>query len=208
MTVDDASIYCPYCHSYTALSKARGADVSGEHIQGYSIYYCETGKWWIGICNNCQKGVLIHEIDMGHGYEIKEIFPQPLAKLIDDRIPDFIKNDLEEANKCMSIQAYRATCGLARRILQLICLDKGATEGKKLHQQIDELFENGDITKDIKEWAHSVRFVGNDALHPNKDTPIIERDDAEVIMNLVEQIVHILYIASTIAEEKRTKFKK
>lgn len=137
------------------------------------------------------------------------IYPTPLSQPIDPRVPNFLKSDLEELRKCLSISAYRAVCGLARRILQHICIDKGADQKKDLIEQIDELAQKSIITKSMSEWAHLVRYVGNNALHPDpKNNKTIEKDDAEEISDLVDQIIHILYIADDIAKSKREKFKK
>jgi len=210
MVVEENSIYCPYCHKHTALSVANGrSDIDIRHQRIESIFRNKIGEWWIGVCNSCRNCVLVKETENQYGeYKISDIFPHPLPKPIDIRVPDFIKKDLEEANSCLSIGARKATCGLARLILQLVCLDKGATEGKQLYDQIVELFDKRVITNEIKEWAQTTRIVGNDAFHPNKNSPIIEKEDAEDIMNLVEQMIYILYITPAIAKEKQIKFKK
>ena len=87
--------------------------------------------------------------------------------------------------------------------MQLICLDKRADKNKKLYQQIDELFKNGVITKDIQEWAHEVRFLGNDAAHPSKDT--VSKDDAKDILDLLESLCEVLYVAPAKAAERKKK---
>lgn len=56
---------------------------------------------------------------------------------------------------------------MARRAIQNACLIKGAKDDK-LHNQIGRLFNNGIITKDLRDFAHTVRLVGNDAAHPIK----------------------------------------
>jgi hypothetical protein len=196
----ELSIYCPYCHRYTALSLAKGEDYSGNESGHSRIYIDGQGVYWIGLCNSCNRAVLVNERS-----NKTFIFPSPLPKAIDERVPDFLKSDLEEAGICLSAGAWRATAGLCRRILQMICLDKGAPTDKDLRDQIGDLASRGIITGDIKEWAHAVRWVGNDALHPNKE--VVEKEDAEDIMNLVEQIIHILYIAGDIARKKIEKFR-
>ena len=50
--------------------------------------------------------------------------------------------------------------------MQVAALDNGAT-ADKLVSQIAELKDNGQITTDLKDWAYAVRWVGNDAAHPN-----------------------------------------
>jgi len=63
----------------------------------------------------------------------------------------------------------------------------------------------GIISKDIKDIAHTVRWIGNDGAHlnPNKVTG----EDAQDILKLTEQIFYILYIAPAIAQERLEKRK-
>ncbi len=180
------SIYCPYCHKYTSLTIKASCGIS-------------TGRWEIGECNSCHFVVLVHNEGRGG------IYPNPLPKAIDNRIKEAIKKDYEEANLCFSVNAYRAASVMARRALQSICLDKGAKENDNLQDQIDWLFAQGIVTKDLKEWAHEVRFVGNNAAHPKKpenDQPI-SKEDAEDILQLLDQFCQVLYVAPAIAEERK-----
>jgi hypothetical protein len=80
--------------------------------------------------------------------------------------------------------------------MQSICIDQGATKDK-LVEQLHELAANGVITKDLKEWADVVHWVGNDAAHPDKQ-PVTPRD-AEDILHLAEQFLHVIYVATAIA---------
>jgi hypothetical protein len=151
--------------------------------------------WWIGVCNNCREPVLIlNEGDI--------IYPQPLPSPTDDKIPELIRNDLNEAKICYSVKAYRASAVMSRRAMQSACIDKGATKDK-LVEQLHELAANRVITNDLKEWADVVRWVGNDAAHPDKQ-PVTEKD-AEDILKLSEQFLHVIYVAPAIAKEQRTK---
>ncbi len=73
----------------------------------------------------------------------------------------------------------------------------------KLCDQIQELFSNGVITKDLKEWTDVVRWVGNDAAHPTAG--VVNKEDAEDSLKLSEQILHMIYVAPAIAKERRIK---
>lgn len=175
------SIYCPYCHRYTALSN-RG------------IYL----NYWMGECNACHDVVLVNNYN-------GTIYPHPLPKPVSEKIIEPIRKDFMEANLCFSVSAYRAAAVMARRALQSICLDKGAKEGDDLKKQIDWLFAQGVVTKDLKEWAHEVRLVGNDAAHPKKPegNQPVSKEDAEDILQLLDQFCQVLYVAPAIAEERK-----
>ena len=64
----------------------------------------------------------------------------------------------------------------------------------------------GEITRDLKEWATAVRWVGNDAAHPNKEP--VGKDDAEAVLKLAEQFLNVIYVTPALAQatnEKRGK---
>lgn len=192
------SVYCPHCRKHTALSVAR-APYEGEYQRTeYTAAHWTsptTGhRWWIGICNGCGKPSLVRD-----GGEV--IYPTPLPSPTDDHIPKQIAADLDEAKLCFSVGCYRACATMARRAIQSAALEKGAPEGD-LVQQIRALTGTGVITKNIEEWATVVRWVGNDAAHPAA-MPVTE-EDAQDVLKLAEQFLHVIFVTSAIAKARRT----
>ena len=192
------STYCPYCKRHTALSIASGR--AGRYA-AQSIWEVEDNLntiWWIGICNNCNQPVLVR-----NNGDI--IYPKPLPSPTDERMPEPIKQDLDEAKMCFSVNSYRASAMMARRAMQATCIEKETTKDR-LVDQLHELASNGIITKGLKEWADVVRWVGNDAAHPNNET--VTKEDAEDILKLAEQFLHVIYVAPAIAKEHRSRLNK
>lgn len=188
---DQDSIYCPNCKKHTRLTER--AHYTRPNNKRY--------RYEIGECNACDFFMLVERV----AGIMEKIYPNPLPEPVDDRIPEPIRKDFEEANLCYSVNAYRAAAAMARRALQSICLDKGANEKDHLYQQIDWLFSQRIITKDLKEWANEVRHVGNDGAHPKKledDIPVTS-EDAKDILDLLKQFSQVLYVTPTIAEERR-----
>lgn len=99
-----------------------------------------------------------------------------------------------------SVGCYRAAAVMARRAIQQACIAKGAVKGD-LVVQITELTKMGLITKDLEEWATVVRWIGNDAAHPNKD--VVAKDDAEDTLKLAEQFLHVLFVTPALAKLRR-----
>ena len=118
---DKNSIYCFSCRQKTALTDRAK----------YSCYN-------ISECNSCEFFFLVRRTYSG---DIIDICPKSLPKPIKERTPDFLKRDLEEAYLCFSVDAYRATAVMARRALQLCCIDKGTPANKNLMDQIKWLLE-------------------------------------------------------------------
>jgi len=188
------SIYCPYCRRYTSLTPAPRA------MDSYTCIWEREHNdiWWIGICNYCKRPVLVHN-------EGDTVYPYPLPSPSDEKIPEDIRKDLDEAKMCFSVGAYRACAVMARRAMQSSCIDKGSSKNK-LVDQLQELADNGIITKDLKKWADVVRWVGNDAAHPGNEE--VFQEDAKDILNLAEQFLHVVYVAPAIAKERKSKRKK
>jgi hypothetical protein len=67
-----------------------------------------------------------------------------------------------------------------------------------LELQLDELHSKGVITKDLRDWGHSVRWIGNDAAHP--DSPKVEEKDADDILKLAEEFLRVIYVTPKIAK--------
>lgn len=186
---DNRSIFCPNCTQRTSVSERTRYDVPSQGIM-YEIVEC----------NSCDF-FLLAKINRNSG-QIIEVHPKALPKSIDERIPQLIADDLREAFLCHSVNAYRGAAVLARRAVQTICKDKGTTK-KELRDQIDELFTKGFVTKDLKDWAHEVRYVGNDAAHPNDKT--VSKEDAEDILDLLESFCEVLYVTPAKAEKRKLK---
>lgn len=185
------SIYCPHCHKYTSLDPALVKYKDGYREYTTQAFWQKSGNefWWMGICNACENPVLVHN-------QGDIIYPAPLPKPTEQSIPEAIRKGLDEAKICISSAAFRAAAVMARRAMQVAALDKGA-KTDKLISQIGELKANGQITTDLKDWADAVRWVGNDAAHPN-GAPVT-KEDAEDVLHLAEQFLHVLYVAPALA---------
>jgi hypothetical protein len=198
MSNHELTMFCPHCQKHTSLqmAKAEYRDQYNRMSTTAALWEKDDGiKWWIGICNSCHEPVLILN-------RCQVIYPTSMPSPTDVRIPEPMRTDLIEAKTCFSVAAYRGCAVLARRAMQTTCIEKGAKKGE-LKSQLVELKSNGTITKDLHEWADVVRWVGNDAAHPNKDQ--VTKDDAEDILKLSEQFLHVIYVAPAIALHQRTK---
>ena len=196
----EVSIFCPHCHQHTAPQKAQIERKKGKAVETIPAVWRQyiNVQWWIGICNFCKEPVFVKN-------QGEIVYPNPLPTPSDQSIPDHIRTDLDEAKQCFSVNAFRACAVMARRAIQSAVMDKGASKGT-LVAQINELEAQGEITRDLKEWATAVRWVGNDAAHPNKEP--VGKDDAEAVLKLAEQFLNVIYVTPALAQatnEKRGK---
>jgi len=135
---------------------------------------------------------------------IYQTFPYPHSSAEDyhKAIPEKVRVDLAESDRCMNAQAYKGVVVMSRRAIQNMVLDKIKEKvipenitNKRLVEQIDALFDNGLITKDLKETAHEIRHFGNFGAHPSDD--ILDNttyEDAQIIDVLTFDLIRTIYI--------------
>lgn len=141
-------------------------------------------RWWIGMCNNCHKPVLVYN-------DGQIVWPNPMPSSTSDHIHEDSRNALIEAKKCSSVQAWNATVAMCRRAIQAACIEKGADPEAKIYRQIDFLRDEGYITKGLHDSATVVRWTGNSGAHPDKVK--IDKQHAEEALHLAEEILRLLY---------------
>lgn len=185
---DKDSIFCPNCKQRTNLIHRADYPININ----YQYEICE--------CNGCDFFFLVKRFRSDD--RILEIWPKTLPESVDEKIPENIRQDFTEAYLCFSVGAYRACAVMARRALQNLCIEKGAKKDAKLEQQIDFLQSKGIITVELQNWAHEVRMVGNDGAHPNQHE-LVGESDARDILDLLKQFCQVMYIAPSIAAERK-----
>jgi len=88
-----------------------------------------------------------------------------------------------------------------RSIIECICKDKKVT-GRDLEKKISNLKNLGDISKRDVDLLHSLRFLGNDAVH---ELIKPERNDIKVAFNIIEHLIQAIYLMPK--ELRGTNFK-
>ncbi len=77
-----------------------------------------------------------------------------------------------------------------RALVETMCKDRGA-RGRNLEKKLDNLVDQGVITKDGAEILHSLRIMGNDAAHEVKPHTI---EDLSIAMDVIENALQSIYI--------------
>jgi hypothetical protein len=113
-----------------------------------------------------------------------------------------MRDNLIEAKKCAAINCFCAAAIMARRAVQSAAKQLSAVGGD-LRAQIDDLKTKGKITMELAEWAHAVRWIGNDGAHPNATE--VTKGDAEDAVELAEQLLHHVYVTPAIAAAQKAK---
>jgi hypothetical protein len=106
-------------------------------------------------------------------------------------VPTEIAAAASEAHRCMAVEAYRGVLLLARSVIEATAKDKGMTTGT-LVTKIDAMYEARLIREDIRDGAHEVRYLANDAAHGDFAEPVPE-SDVELILTLMDEVLEEIY---------------
>ena len=121
----------------------------------------------------------------------KEKYPLVLNDEISDEerkfFPPEVLMDYQEALKCQSIGASRASSSMFRRALQNSMLGLGADHNLDLIKQIQSL---DSLPDNIKDWAHQIRIFGNWGAHPDKDNlKQVTPEDVEEVHDFISKFL-------------------
>ncbi len=148
-------------------------------------------------CPNCMK---ITSLANYVGSEMPEktipIYPQSLAKHFPEYVPQFIRDDYEEAYSILQLSP-KASATLSRRCIQGMIRDYWKISKSTLYQEIDALKDKIDPL--LWKTIDSVRKIGNIGAHMEKDVNSIidiDSDEAEKLIKLIEILIKEWYINS------------
>jgi len=130
-------------------------------------------------------------------------FVDELNKQEKEHIPDQVLPDYQEALKCKSIGANRASCSMFRRALQSALVILGADDKLDLIKQIDSL---DSLPNNIKDWAHQIRIFGNWGAHPDKDNlKEVDSDDVTEVHDFISKFFIYMFIMPEKVKLSRAK---
>ena len=130
------------------------------------------------------------------------LIPPSQAKAFPAYVPQPIREDYEEACRIRDLSP-KASATLSRRCLQGMIRDYWGIRKQNLKQEIDAIKDKVDPLR----WKaiEAVRTFGNIGAHMEEDVNIIvdvEPNEAQLLINLIEQLITDWYIAHHVQEEK------
>lgn len=111
-------------------------------------------------------------------------------------VPYHIQVIYKETINCLQNNILILAAGGLRAIIEAICKDCKAT-GKNLVDKIDSLHTKLILTQNECRRLHSIRFMGNEALHEINKPKL---GDLHVLLNIVNHLLDNLYIQDKIIE--------
>lgn len=192
----DKKYYCRECKRKTnhkSLHKENKI-INTEYFystESFSIIQC-LGCDSMSFLNIYSDDSMITEAEHGvpYYYEEEVIFPKYIAGGIEiitmtHYLPKKVRNIYQETVEALKNDLYILAAGGLRTIIEAICNELKIKEGN-ISKRIDELLSKGHLTKTQVNRLHSIRFLGNDALH-EVDTP-----EKEIVYGLFDIINHLL----------------
>ena len=121
-------------------------------------------------------------------------------------MPQNIKDLYIEASSVFELSP-RSSLAIIRLALDLLCIELGADNKDSLYNKVEWLYNENVINSEIKELAHGVRGLGNDAVHPRNIDDQIDKNDAELVFELLNIIVEEKITKANRKNELVNKFK-
>lgn len=148
-------------------------------------------------CGSGALGVILYQDYSeypGSYNKLLDFYPESIKSLeLPTEVPEGIKNEFREAEKCLSQKCFRAAAGLFRSVLDKTMRDNGYKDAAySLEKQIDLASSDGVITEARKKKAHEdIRVLGNDVLHDEWQE--IKETDVEASRHYCQRILEDLY---------------
>ncbi|MBL7892807.1 MAG: DUF4145 domain-containing protein [Bacteroidia bacterium] len=193
----ETKYFCRNCkgarnHSVLYEKKLKGSDeeYSFHWIDSYFVIECagcETLSF-LKVYGDSEMYYLDEEGEQQYEHDVK-IFPNHLEGCTEleyiHLLPPTIKAIYEETIIALKAKAFILTAGGLRAIIEAIC-NHLKIKKNDLSNRIDLLHEKGFLTINESRRLHSIRFLGNDALHE------IKAPKKEQIFTLLEIVNHLL----------------
>ena len=135
-------------------------------------------------------------------YDVKNVYPYYLEKgsEISNKhyLPEKIKEIYIETISAFKAKAYLLTAAGLRAIIDAVC-NYLKIKGNYLADRIDLLHSKGHLTSNESKRLHSIRFLGNDAIHKIQ-TPKI--DQLVALLDIINHLLSNLFINDKILKGK------
>ncbi|PIF46776.1 uncharacterized protein DUF4145 [Chryseobacterium sp. 52] len=202
--------FCRNCggirnHKELHKVERKGSDGEGyfQWIDNYLIIECE-GCETVSFLNVYGNTEMTYTDQQGNFeyYDDETIYPNYLEKSSEiseiSYLPQKIKEIYSETIKALKAKAFILTAGGLRAIIEAICNELKIKKGN-LEERINLLHNKGHLTISESHRLHSIRFLGNDALH-EIETP--KKEHLYLLLDIINHLLTNLFINDAIIKDK------
>jgi hypothetical protein len=172
---------CPHC----------GVDRPGMPLLSRFVTEDNDGTkryWGAYACRRCGRVVTAWSFEKVG--QVEETFPQQSA--ISQEIPDPARSYLTQA--LASLAAPAGATMLAASAVDAMLKAKGYREEGSLYARINRAAEDHVITREMAEWAHTVRLDANEPRHADDGAPLPGLDQAKRSIDFALALAELLFV--------------
>ena len=178
-------ITCPFCEERGNFKIAHHAEKKKPN--GQKVLNFDTLE-----CGNCH-GYVMCLWSAGHGLHSSRVLPWPLKfEKHPEHWPAAIGRYWLQAKRSITAENWDATAVMARSAMQVALREQGA-KGANLKQEIEDLSRKGLLPPIMKDWADTLRELGNDSAHPMPEQSATSSRDAQDIVRYLDFLLEYLY---------------
>lgn len=202
-------IFCDACRKETNHNPVFSQVVHDEELPEdglpYGYHYWGTTTHILFQCLGCDNITycqsfhdpsMVHEInDELIPYSTRSYYPPStraefINSLLINKLPSKISNLYKEVKAAIENKLYILASAGLRAIIEGTYIDKKLSQQRDLEKKIDNLFKEGLLTKNDAERLHSIRFLGNNAIH-ELDTP--KENQIKIALDIVNHYLKSIY---------------
>lgn len=186
---DDSMVYafvtCPTCKMPAALVLIAGNDRKA------------TADWFL--TGSSQGNV---DAAVASGWKVITSFPTFQEKEAPQHTPADIARLFKQAASAQQRQENEAAGFLFGKTLEASIKKLAPEVTGTLAQRIDRLAEAGDISADVRKWAHEIRIIRNDAVHETIEPP---PEEIAAIAEFTEAFLLFVFTMRRKYEDRKSK---
>jgi hypothetical protein len=186
---------CPHCNASHVQTEARYVDNFDDHHPGKA--------WSILRCQNPHCRRLILAITSGTA-DIESLYPAASHEIDKDLpVSQEIRQDFKEAGLTLSVDCYKASMVMSRRVLQR-CLAEQGSKQRKLVDAINDAIQRTILRKPLHQLATEIREYGNLGAHPDEDElEVATKEAATQILEFARLLINEFYEIPAAADRLR-----
>jgi len=196
-------ITCPFCTergNFGLVNREQKKKPNGNKVLNFDTLKC-------GCCSSYVM-VLWSANESGDLYSYEQLPWPAKPDSFPEHWPQALGRYWLQAQKCLNDESWDAAALMARSALQVAMREQQA-KGNNLRQEIDDLANKGLLPPVIKEWAHTLRELGNDSAHPHPSQVATTQADAIDTVRFLGFLLDYLYnLPHRIAEYRQRREKK
>ena len=168
-------------------------------------------------CGNCDKGVLVtvlcksgsaapgsfHDNYMkSSSHIVEDTYPQKKVFAAPDHVPEDITYFYQQAVDNLKPGSWDSAALMGGKVLETTFKTKFPEVTGKFYNRIETLANDHILIESMKEWAHEIRLVRNEAAH---STERIEEQDARDLMSFVEVLLMYIFTLPGMLANRRSR---